>query len=145
MQCPVIETRRPPIMNTTHLAATLALVASSLVALGCGSEKSSGNTAAAASGTPGATAAAGGKAGIVATCVKKGVCTEYRNSIPELSEDLCKGTDGAFNKGATPCSTDKLLGTCVNKITPDSTTYWYGGPEEADLDKGLCEALDGKW
>jgi len=129
-------------MKISTLAATLALVATPLLA-GCGSDKSSSSTGASPGGTT--AAAAGGKAGIVATCVKKTACTEYRNSVPDLSEDLCTGTDGAFKKGATPCPTEKLLGTCVNKLTPDSTTYWYGGAEEADLNKGLCEALEGKW
>jgi hypothetical protein len=136
-------------MKTTALVATLALAAASLTALGCGGDKSASSTGAAATGAAGqaATAAAtpGGKPGVAATCNKKGICTEYHNSIPDLSEELCKGTDGTFAKGSTPCTTDKLLGTCVNKLTPDTTTFWYGGPDEADMDKGICEALDGKW
>ena len=135
-------------MNTTHLAATLALAACSLLAVGCGGDKSSSTSGAAATGSPSpaaTAAAAGGKVGVVATCNKKGVCSEYRNAVPDLSEDLCKGTDGTFVKGSTGCPSDKLLGTCVNKLTPDTTTFWYGGAEEAELDKGLCEALDGKW
>ena len=137
--------------------AALALVSSSLFALGCGkgaSPSSSGASsaddtgAAAPSPTTAATAAAGGK-GIVATCVKPkgGACTEYRTSIPDLSEELCKGTDGTFNKGAAaaPCPTEKLLGTCVNKATPEATNYFYGGADDLDIYKGLCEGLDGKW
>jgi hypothetical protein len=140
-------------MKTIAIVATLALAAASLAALGCGGDKSASSTGAAATGaaSQAATAAAaatampGGKPGVVATCNKKGICTEYHNTIPDLSEDLCKGTDGTFAKGSTPCTTEKLLGTCVNKLTPDTTTFWYGGADELDVDKGICEALDGKW
>jgi hypothetical protein len=139
--------------------AALALASASLVTLGCdkgaspssaGASSSAGDTGAAAPSPTGAAAAApaGGKGGLVAACVKKnGACTEYRGSIPDLSEELCKGTDGAFNKGAdaAPCPTEKLLGTCVNKATPEATNYFYGGPDDLDIYKGICEGLDGKW
>ncbi len=139
-------------MNISNVAA-FALAVFSTVAIGCGGDKSSSSTGAAAAGpaAPGSTAAAaapgaaGGKPGVIATCVKKTACTEYRNTIPDLSEELCTGMDGVFSKGATPCATDKLLGTCVPKATPDATTYWYGAPEEADVSKSVCEAIEGKW
>jgi hypothetical protein len=135
-------------MNISTLTAALALAAASLA--GCGNKSSSGDSAVATAGTtaPGGTTAAaagGGKGAIVATCVKKTVCTEYRNEIPMLAEDFCKGSDETFKKGSTPCPTEKLLGTCVNKLAPDATNYWYGDREDADIDKNLCVNLDGTW
>jgi 2-oxoglutarate dehydrogenase E2 component (dihydrolipoamide succinyltransferase) len=129
---------------TTALALTLSVFASSTLVAGCGGDKSSstGGTAAAGSAAP---AAAGGKPVVVASCARKTACTEYRNTIPDLSEDLCKGTDGTWSKGSTPCPTDKLVGTCTPKASPDSVSFYYGGKDDAEIAKGLCDVLEGVW
>jgi hypothetical protein len=119
-------------------------ILSAVLALGCGNKSSDGASAkgAAATGTTGAAA----PGGIVATCVKgKTICVEYKNTIPDFAADMCHaGPDYVWKPGAAPCPTDKLLGKCVSKAVPDETTYWYGGPEELDIDKGICEAV-GQW
>jgi hypothetical protein len=129
-------------MKPTSLALTFAVLALSSLAVGCGSKSSGGDTSAAAAPS-GAPAAA--KGGIVATCVRKASCTEYRNSADELTESLCTGLEGKWNKSSTPCATEKLVGTCTPKSSPDSSTLYYGGPEDQEIDKGLCEALEGTW
>jgi hypothetical protein len=122
----------------------IASVVIGALALGCGSKSS--DHSASGKGTASGTARAASPGGIAATCVKgKDVCVEYKNSIPELAEEICKGgPDYVWKPGSTPCPTEKLLGKCTTKLTPDETTYWYGGPEEADVDKGLCEVV-GQW
>jgi hypothetical protein len=114
-----------------------------LFALGCG--KSEGGSAESSSGNP-PKAAAVAAGGIAASCVKgTTVCVEYKNAIPDFAEEMCKaGPDYVFRKGSAACPTDKLLGKCTSKATPDEISYWYGGPEEADVDKGICEVL-GQW
>jgi hypothetical protein len=119
-------------------------ILSALFVLGCGNKSSDGSSAKGAAATGTARAATPG--GIVATCVKgKTICVEYKNTIPDFAEDMCHaGPDYVWKPGSAPCPTDKLLGKCVSKVTPDETTYWYGGPEELDVDKGICEAI-GQW
>jgi len=130
-------------MNRTVTRAPMLSILSfvAVLALGCGKSQDAAKGGAAASTTK---AAAPG--GIAATCVKgKTTCVEYKNTVPDFAEEMCKaGPDYVWKPGSAPCPTDKLLGKCLVKTLPDETTYWYGGPEELDIDKGICEAL-GQW
>lgn len=124
-------------------------LASLLVACGKSSSSAPTPTEAAPAGAAPANAKPGDTAGkaIVATCVKgTTTCVEYRTTLPDHVEEMCKaGPDYVFRKGPTPCPTDKVAGTCTNKLTPDETSYWYGtSPEDAELAKGLCEIM-GQW
>lgn len=126
-------------MKISHLAL---FVVSSLLAAACSKSEGASSTGAPAASTA-SHAAAGG---IVATCAKgKTVCVEYKNAIPSYAEEMCNaGPDYVWSKSSTPCPTANLLGKCTSKSTPDEVTYWYGDAAEADVDKGLCEAL-GQW
>jgi hypothetical protein len=130
---------------TTALALAFTALATSTVAVGCGGDKSSTTGGTAAAGSSTAASTAGNKPAIVATCARKTACTEYRKEIPDLAEGLCTGTEGKFNKGSTPCPTDKLVGSCTPKSSPDSVTLYYGGPDDLEIAKGLCDVLEGSW
>jgi hypothetical protein len=133
-------------MNRTILRASmlpiLSIVAAALLA-GCGKSDAA---PAQAKGAATSTTKAATPGGVVASCVKgKTTCVEYKSTIPDFAEEMCHaGPDYVWKPGANPCPTEKLLGKCLVKALPDETTYWYGGPDDLDLDKGLCEAL-GQW
>ncbi len=138
-------------MNTTSLAATIALALTTLVAAaGCGkSQAAPGND----KGSASAAATAGGAAGekpVLGSCndTSSHVCKEYYGVLPMLAEDLCKGLEGkgVLTKGPTPCSKDNLSGTCEIKGDEASELIYYykqTGVSD-DMNKSVCEIL-GKW
>lgn len=147
-------------MKSTSLAcfALLALAAS---LAGCGNKQEAPSSAgasaapaqnappAAASGTA-AAAAPGGERPVLGSCNDKssGMCKEYLGVLPLLAEDLCKGLEGkgVLTKGSTPCSRDKLVGTCEIKGDEASELWYYYAQAgiTADMNKMGCEIV-GKW
>jgi hypothetical protein len=124
--------------NEEKLAAALA---SAMAAPAASSAPSL--TSAAAPATAGA---------ILATCNNPtdGKCKEFKGVMGIADEDSCKSLGGTFKKDSTPCSHDKLLGSCAQADTSlglDAVDYFYKADgATADGMKSLCEGvMSGKW
>ncbi len=99
-----------------------------------------------------AAAAPAAAGGILATCNNPtdGKCKEFKGAMGLAAEDSCKTLGGVFKKDATPCSHDKLLGTCAQADSSsgmDDVDYFYKADGvNADGMKSLCEGvMSGKW
>src|SRR5262245_14323492 len=106
-------------MRTSTLSAlsVVALTAFGFLALGSSKSDKSSSTDPAASGSAAAKAGGGEKKEVLATCNIKslGKCTENYGMVPTLAADLCKGDEGVFSKGSTPCPTEGVIGSCEFK------------------------------
>jgi hypothetical protein len=94
-----------------------------------------------------AAAAPAAAGGILATCNNPtdGKCKEFKGAMGIAAEDSCKTLGGVFKKDATPCSHDKLLGTCAlvdSSLGLDDVDYFYKADGvNADGMKSLCEGV----
>lgn len=143
-------------MRTSVLSALslVALTSFGLFALGSKSSDKTSTTDPAASGSAAAASgkagsAGGGKQEVLATCNVKslGKCSENYGMVPTLAADLCKGEEGVFTKGSTPCPADGVIGTCdfkpKNAGDPGEIHYYYSN--SVGDPKGSCEALGAAW
>ncbi len=148
-------------MNTANRVALFVLFAVGTVAC---DKKAASDTAAAASSaaltgaSPAVPAGGGAPAAadaVVATCTDPDtkICKEYLGTAPTLAADLCKGLEGhgVFANGKTPCSREKLSGTCVVKSDTANEVHLYylqgeaSETDQADVNKVGCEMKEGKW
>ena len=90
--------------------------------------------------------------GIIATCNNPtdGKCKEFKGAMGIAEEDSCKSLGGVYKKESTPCSQDKLLGTCAqadSSLGTNDVDYFYKAEgTTADSMKSLCEGvMSGKW
>ena len=146
-------------MNASNTVLALTILA--LGATACGKntsqDGSSAGPASSASTTSAGTAggAVGAANGVGATCNDPDtkICKEYLGAVPVLAADFCKGPEGhgVFTKGGSPCSREKLSGTCVIKTDAANEVHAYylqgEAPEsdQADVNKIGCEMKEGKW
>jgi hypothetical protein len=89
---------------------------------------------------------------VLATCTVKlgsrglAECTEYFGSVPTMANDMCKGGEGTFASGSTPCA-EGATGKCVYAAKaagePGETHYYYAGA--VGDPKGSCELLGAVW
>jgi hypothetical protein len=128
-------------MNLAKIAAAVTLA---IFSSGCG-----GSSKEQPSATSAAPAAAADKPGVLGWCLGKGLCDEFRGSVPATAESACTKRAGTFSRGATGCPTnDRLVGTCgESKVMPETTSYWYGDADSAHDDQAVCESklVGGKW
>jgi hypothetical protein len=148
-------------MNASNTVLALTILA--LGATACGKntsqDGSSAGPASSASTTSAGTQAGGAVVGtangVGATCNDPDtkICKEYLGAVPVLAADFCKGPEGhgVFTKGGSPCSREKLSGTCVIKTDAANEVHAYylqgEAPEsdQADVNKIGCEMKEGKW
>lgn len=90
---------------------------------------------------------------VLATCTIKyptrglAECRELNGMVPTLASDMCKGDEGSFSMGSTPCPSEGATGKCTyaakNDGEPGEVHYFYaaavGDP------KGSCELLGASW
>lgn len=131
-------------MNLSRTGAAVALTL--LFAAAC---RGAANDQATAASPPQSAAPPVEKPGVLATCLGKGLCDEFRNKIPATAESSCAKRNGTFSRGAIGCPTnDRLVGVCgESKVTPETTSYWYGEADAAHDDQAMCESpmVGGKW
>jgi hypothetical protein len=103
--------------------------------------------AAAMPGSTSGSSAGASKLPIVATCSisypgrGQAVCTElHGTSVPVGAADKCKGDEGTFVTGSTPCSPAGATGKCEHATEIE---FSYAGA--VGDPKGSCEALGNTW